>query len=139
MFNITDVPKVQELIARVFAIIEYDLDIHYNAHGDNFMGDHLLADKFDFGFLDDLKETCILGSNQRILPSVDYMKKAIAFIPAVDKKNATTNFQRMAKLLNETRAFAENITMDIGDNDLIGAVCHDLKHYEGLIMLRLLK
>ena len=42
-----EIEKINQLIMRITAIMNYAKDIHYTVHGDAFFGKHLFADRID--------------------------------------------------------------------------------------------
>ena len=127
--------KVNRLIAQLIAIANFCKDIHYNSKGDAFYSKHLLADRVQDNineYIDQIKEICILGSNEKTLPSKEYLLQAIEFIPAITE-NDQENFKSLENLLVITLANIEQLEGTKGEENLFGAIAQDLQNSLGLI------
>lgn len=127
--------KVNRLIAQLNAIANFCKDIHYNSKGDAFYSKHLLADRVQDNineYIDQIKEICIIGSNEKTLPSKEYLLQAIKFIPAITE-NDQENFKSLENLLVMTLANIEHLEGTKGEENLFGAIAQDLQNSLGLI------
>lgn len=134
-----EIGKINQLIMRITAIVNYAKDIHYTVHGDAFFGKHLFADKLDSNgneYLDLLKEVCVLGRGYQTLPSEDYLKGAIEYLPALDMDDVK-NFENIKGLIKETLVHIEALDgLTRGDENLVGAIAQDLQQNLGLLNLQ---
>ena len=84
-------------------------------------------------YLDQIKEVCILGSDEKTLPSGEYLSRATSLIPAIDKSDRE-NFKRLENLIIDTLALLENMEDSTkGEENLYGAIAQDLQQSIGLI------
>ena len=75
---------MKDCIVRLTVIKNLAKDIHYNAHGREFYGIHLLMDRVADGldqFIDDIKENIYLGRGQFPPASKEIFKVAEAMLP----------------------------------------------------------
>lgn len=127
--------RVNRLIAQLIAIANFCKDIHYNSKGDAFYSKHLLADRVQDNineYIDQIKEICIIGSNEKTLPSKEYLLQAIKFIPEITE-NDQENFKSLENLLVMTLANIEQLEGTKGEENLFGAIAQDLQNSLGLI------
>ena len=135
---------INELISHLIAIKEFSKDIHYTCHSQAFYGKHLLADRVQEnidGYIDDLKETTLLGNDVRPLASKEYLKQAIELIPEVKLEDDKSNFNTLQELITKTLELLDNTTdvIDIGraTNSILDTIASDLQKSKGLINLQL--
>jgi DNA-binding ferritin-like protein len=135
--------KINQLIAYLVAIQNFCKDIHYTCHGEAFFAKHLLADRVYDGiddFLDELKETALLGSDDRPLPSPQYLKMAIPLIPDVELDDDLENYKKLSDLLADTLRLLDGIeTNNRGVNNLCDNITGHLQNNYGLINLQILR
>lgn len=96
-FFIEIMEKINKLIAYLIAIANYAKDIHYSCKGEAFYSKHLLADRIQDGlydFIDQIKETCLLGNDILPLPSGEYLAMAMNLLPPLENDDKK-NFQAM--------------------------------------------
>lgn len=127
--------NINKLIAQLIAIQNFCKDIHYNCKGDAFYSKHLLADRVQDNineYIDQIKETCILGNDMKTLPSGEYLLKATSFIPSIQEDDKA-NFKSLENLLVVTLGTLEALEGTKGEQDLYGAIAHDLQNNLGLI------
>lgn len=134
-----EIEKINQLIMRITAIVNYAKDIHYTVHGDAFFGKHLFADRIDGDnneYIDLLKEVSVLGRGYQTLPSEEYLKGAIEFLPEVTEDDQN-NFENIKGLIKETLVFIEQLEdLTRGDENLIGNIAQDLQQNLGLLNLQ---
>ena len=123
--------KIDNLIAQLEGIRNTAKDIHYNCTGENFYGNHLLADRCANGlseYIDQLKEICLLGHGYKPLLSSEYLKRAVGYIPE------HANFNGLKTLLINTLKTLESVNnISKGDENLLGAIAQDIQNNVGLI------
>lgn len=126
-----DKNKIDNLIIHLVAISNYSKDIHYNCAGDNFYGNHLFADRIGdglSGYIDQLKEICLLGHKIDPLHSSEYLLRAADLIPL------GADFRQLRNLLIDALEIIEHITnVSKGDENLLGAIAQDIQNNIGLI------
>lgn len=128
--------SITNLIIHLIAIENFCKDIHYNSKGEAFYSKHLLADRVQDNiseYLDQIKEVCILGSNEKTLPSGEYLSRATSLIPSVQEEDKD-NFKSLENLIITTLEIIE--TMDNstkGEENLYGNIAQDLQNSLGLI------
>ena len=119
--------------------MNYAKDIHYTVHGDAFFGKHLFADRIDGDnneYIDLLKEVSVLGRGYQTLPSEEYLRGAIEFLPEVTEDDQK-NFENIKGLIKETLVFIEQLEdLTRGDENLIGNIAQDLQQNLGLLNLQ---
>lgn len=130
-----DREKIDKLIIYLMAIENYAKDIHYNCSGQDFYGKHLFADRMAenmSGYIDQLKEVCLLGHGFKPLHSSGYLNKASIVVPS------GASFTSMQNLMLDTLAHIESITnISKGDENLLGAIAQDLQNNAGLLNIML--
>ncbi|MBQ2285579.1 MAG: hypothetical protein II244_07940 [Clostridia bacterium] len=127
--------NINKLIAELIAICSFCKDIHYNSKGDAFYGKHLLADRVQENineYIDQIKEICILGNDEKTLPSAEYLLKATSFIPAIQNEDKA-NFKSLENLLINTLSLIERMEGTKGEENLYGNIAQDLQNSLGLI------
>ena len=134
-----EIEKINQLIMRITAIVNYAKDIHYTVHDDAFFGKHLFSDRIDGDnneYIDLLKEVSVLGRGYQTLPSEEYLKGAIEFLPEVTEDDQN-NFENIKGLIKETLVFIEQLEdLTRGDENLIGNIAQDLQQNLGLLNLQ---
>lgn len=122
---------MNKLICLLMAIHGQAKDIHYNCSGDNFYGNHLFADRIADGideFIDQIKETCILGHNEKPLTSKEYFQGAKEL--ASDK----IGFQVLLNLIVDCLIHIESIkNVSRGDSKLLDDIAGKLQNDKGLL------
>ena len=131
--------SINKLIAYLIAIANFAKDIHYSCRGDAFYGKHLLADRIQDGlydFIDQIKETCLLGNDIQPLPSVQYLSQAALLIPELTD-NDKTNFESIQKLLIDCLVLMQEMLKETdiprAEVSLIDGVAQDLQGKLGLV------
>lgn len=134
--------NINKLICYLIAISNFAKDIHYTVKGEAFYSKHELADRIYNGlndFVDQLKETCILGNNQEPLSSIAYLENTIPLIPllAIEDK---ANFVSLKELLEETLVHTQMMLQDKdnprGEVSLVDNIAQDLQQKLGLVNLQ---
>ncbi len=139
--------NINKLIALLIAIKGYAKNIHYTVHGDAFYGKHLFADRIAGagedddeiidGYIDLLKEVCILGHGFDTLSTEEYYNNSLELFPETSNDDDQLNFANMLTLLVQTLDFIENLKgLSKGDENLIGAIAQDLQQNVGLLSLQ---
>lgn len=128
--------EYDKLVIYLMAIEGKAKDIHYTCGGSNFYGNHLFADRIADGideFIDQIKETCILGHGKQPLSSKEYYTEAGQFLDGV------ASFQSMLELILNTLIHIENIKKDVarGDSKLLDDVANHLQNNKGLLHIML--
>ena len=131
--------NINKLICYLVAIQNFAKDIHYSCGGDAFYSKHLLADRIYNGlndFIDNIKETCLLGNDILPLPSGEYLAMAMNLLPALeydDKKN----FEAMQKLLIDCLVLMQEMLQEKdtprAEVSLIDGIAQDLQGKLGLV------
>ncbi len=128
--------KINKLICALIALQNYCKDIHYNSKGDAFYSKHLLVDRVQENisdYIDRLKEVCILGNDEKTLPSAEYLQNASSLIPEITG-NDKEDFKNLALLVVNTLTIIEALKSGtVGENNLYGAIAEDLQNSLGLI------
>lgn len=119
------------LIAFLMAIEGKAKDIHYTCSGEDFYGKHLFADRIADGiddFIDQIKETCLLGKGIKPLYAYQYYKEA-------DKKlNADATFRSLLNLILDCLAHIEGMSnVSRGDSKLLDDIANKLQNDKGLL------
>ena len=119
------------LIAFLMAIQGKAKDIHYTCSGEDFYGKHLFADRIADGiddFIDQIKETCLLGKGTKPLYAYQYYKEA-------DKKlNADATFRSLLNLILDCLAHIESMSnVSRGDSKLLDDIANKLQNDKGLL------
>ena len=124
-----------ELIIYLMAIEGKAKDIHYTCSGADFYGKHLFADRIADGiddFIDQIKETCLLGHGEKPLFASEYYAMAGNM---VDKNNT---FQSMLDLILDTLAHIETMkNISKGDSKLLDDIAGKLQNDKGLLHIML--
>lgn len=127
--------NINNLICSLIALQNFCKDIHYNAKGDAFYSKHLLVDRVQENisdYIDRLKEVCILGRNEKTLPSWEYLSSATGLIPEITENDAQ-NFTSLASLINSILSLLEQIESSKGEDNLMAAIAEDLQNSLGLV------
>lgn len=128
--------QINTLICQLLAIQNFCKDIHYNAKGEAFYSKHLLSDRIQENvsdYIDQIKEVCFLGNDEKPLQSGEYLLKATSYIPELVKEDSK-NFEGLGKLILDTLSTLEGIEDSTrGEENLIGAIAQDLQTSLGLI------
>ena len=132
--------QIDDLIVLLIAIDSFSKDIHYTAHSEAFYAKHLLVDKFNFDDSKDLLiECCLLGNDERPLPSKEYLRRASDITPTPALNNDKANFENLRTILiNDALTTINNIQdLSKADENVIGGIAQDLQQYKGLINLQI--
>lgn len=136
----TNIDNLNIVIDYLLAIASFAKDIHYTAHGEAFYAKHELADRVEknlYGYIDRIKEVCILGNGILPLPSGEYLARATSLIPARDVDNDNTNFTNLRELILKSIIQLDTLKdLGRGENNLIDEIAHDLQSNLGLINLQ---
>lgn len=131
--------SVNNLIAYLTAIQNFAKDIHYSSKGEAFYSKHLLADRIFDGtdnFIDSIKEIFFLGNETLPLPSSEYLKKAISYIPQLTE-NDSINFVSMKNLISDCLVLIQEMKTEgeytEGELTLLGDIAKNLQGKLGLI------
>lgn len=128
--------KINKLICTLIALQNYCKDIHYNSKGDAFYSKHLLVDRVQENisdYIDRLKEVCILGNDEKTLPSAIYLQNASNLIPEITG-NDKEDFKNLILLVVNTLTIIEALKSGtVGENNLYGAIAEDLQNSLGLL------
>ena len=131
---------INQLISHLIAIKEFSKDIHYTCHSQAFYGKHLLADRVQEeidGYIDDIKETILLGSDERPLQSKKYLQGAITLIPDVLLKDDKQNFIELHNLIVKTLDLIQGIEANRATNAILDNIASNLQQSKGLINLQI--
>lgn len=127
--------KIDKLIIYLMAIENYAKDIHYNCGGQDFYGKHLFADRIAenmSGYIDQLKEVCLLGHGFKPMHSSGYLNTASIVVPS------GSSFVNIRTLMLDTLTHIESITnIAKGDENLLGAIAQDIQNNIGLLNIML--
>ena len=119
------------LITYLMAIEGKAKDIHYNCPGPDFYGKHLFADRIAGGiddFIDQIKETCILGKGDKPLFAHDYLKEASSLI------DNSVDFKTIYHLIVDCLQLIENFkNVSRGDSKLLDDIANKLQNDKGLL------
>lgn len=132
--------QIDNLIVLLIAIDSFSKDIHYTAHSEAFYAKHLLVDKFNFDESKDLLiECCLLGNDERPLPSKEYLRRASDITPIPALNNDKANFENLRTILiNDALTTISNMQdLSKADENVIGGIAQDLQQYKGLINLQI--
>lgn len=128
--------KINNVICSLVALQNFCKDIHYNSKGDAFYSKHLLADRVQDNlsdYIDRLKEVCLLGNDEKTLPSAVYLTNAASLIPEI-RENDKDNFKALEVLLVNILTLIESMeSATKGEENLYGAIAEDLQNSLGLI------
>ena len=123
--------EFNQLIVYLMAIEAKAKDIHYTCSGDNFYGNHLFADRIASGideFIDQIKETCLLGKGEKPLFSYMYFKEAESLL------NMDASFESLLALIINCLNLVENIqNISRGDSKLLDDIANKLQNDKGLL------
>ena len=131
--------QIDNLIIQLVVIKEFSKDIHYTCHGEAFYAKHLLVDKFDWDeHIDLLKECCLLGNDERPMPSREYLDNAQKMLAKPAINDDKLNFVKLASYINGGLAIID-VMQDLSkaDENVIGGIAQDLQQYKGLINLQI--
>ena len=110
-------------------------DIHYTCSGEDFYGKHLFADRIADGiddFIDQIKETCLLGKGIKPLFASEYLKMA------ANRLDNETSFKSLLHLILDSLAVIENISnVSRGDSKLLDDIANKLQNDKGLLHIML--
>lgn len=124
--------QMNKLIYLLMAIHGKAKDIHYNCSGDNFYGNHLFADRIADGldeYIDQIKETCILGHGKKPLEATTYFTEASKWLNGLGN-----DFSDVLHLIVECLAQIERIQgISRGDSKLLDDIAGKLQNDKGLI------
>lgn len=127
---------INNLICSLIALQNFCKDIHYNAKGDAFYSKHLLVDRVQDNisdYIDRIKEICILGNDEKTLPSGEYLSRATSLIPELEN-NDKQNFGSLQNLIVNILTLIQSIEPATkGEDNLYGAIAEDLQNSLGLI------
>lgn len=119
------------LITQLMAIENYAKDIHYNCSGADFYGKHLFADRCAenmSGYIDQLKEVCLLGCGIKPLPSILYLRRASDLVPN------GASFKMLREIMIDTLVNIDNLTeLKKGDENLLGTIAQNIQNNVGLL------
>lgn len=134
--------KINQLICYLIAIANFAKDIHYACRGEAFYGKHLLADRIQDGlydFVDQIKETCLLGNEIEPLESGEYLINAANLIPKLSNSDRT-NFEKMQKLLIDCLVLMQEMLKETdtprAEVSLVDGIAQDLQQKLGLVNLQ---
>lgn len=134
--------KTNKLICYLVAIANFAKDIHYTCSGEAFYSKHLLADRIQEGlydFIDQIKETCLLGNNILPLPSGEYLAMAMNLLPPLENDDKK-NFQTMQKLLIACLVLMQEMLQEKNtpraEVSLVDGIAQDLQQKLGLVNLQ---
>ena len=115
--------QMNKLICLLMAIEGKAKDIHYNCHGNNFYGNHLFADRIADGlddYIDQIKETCILGHGERPLQATEYFSACTKYINGLGN-----DFSDILHLIVECLAHIESMqNISRGDGKLLDDIAN---------------
>lgn len=132
---------MKDCIVRLTVIKNLAKDIHYNAHGREFYGIHLLMDRVADGldqFIDDIKENIYLGRGQFPPASKEIFKVAEAMLPEKLPYDTVAQLGILADFISGTLEnifeLVQNTTILMnGDVALFDDISKDLRKKLGLI------
>lgn len=132
---------MKDCIVRLTVIKNLAKDIHYNAHGREFYGIHLLMDRVADGldqFIDDIKENIYLGRGQFPPASKEIFKVAEAMLPEKLPYDTVAQMGILADFISGTLEnifeLVQNTTILMnGDVALFDDISKDLRKKLGLI------
>ena len=123
------------LIVLLMAIEGKAKDIHYTCSGADFYGKHLFADRIAEGisdFIDQIKETCLLGKGLKPLYASEYYAKA------GQKVNKDATFKSLHSLILECLIHIEKMEeLSRGDSKLLDDIANKLQNDKGLLQIML--
>lgn len=119
---------INNLIFHLTALQNYAKDLHYNIPDYSI---HLFADRVQeelSDFIDEIKESCILAKDNKLLASAEYLLGATKLIPSV------INISELKNLIIDTLDVLEQIDKKtIGDDDIFGKIGSNLQNSLGII------
>ena len=130
-----------ELLKTLYLIRFYSKDIHYNAKGSDFWGDHLLADKvFDGldGFIDAINETLYLGYELTAPYSKDVLRAVYDDLPPIST-DISLMWNNLYRLLGYCLDVIEKIRAEYETpalSSLLDGISQDIQAKRGLIWRR---
>lgn len=120
--------KFNNLIINLMAIEGYAKDLHYNIADYSI---HLFADRVQedlSGFIDEIKENCLLAKGKDVLKSSEYLLNASKLIPN------NISLDELKNLLVDVLVVLEQIKdVSIGDDDLLGRIGNKLQNSLGVL------
>ena len=123
------------LIIYLMAIQGKAKDIHYTCSGANFYGNHLFADRIADGiddFIDQIKETCLLGHGNKPLFASEY------YAQAAEKTDNNNTFASLLELIIDCLAHIEQMkNLSRGDSQLLDSIAGKLQNDKGLLEIML--
>ena len=128
------------LIVLLMAIEGKAKDIHYTCSGADFYGKHLFADRIADGisdFIDQIKETCLLGKGDKPLLASEYYTLASKIYEQDDRLiNNEPTFMSMHNLILACLVHIEEIQdVSRGDSKLLDDIANKLQNDKGLIKI----
>lgn len=124
--------QMNRLICLLMAIQGKAKDIHYNCSGNDFYGKHLFADRIADGiddFIDQIKETCILGHGEKPLQATVYLVEASKWLNGLGDE-----FSDVLHLIVECLSHIERMhNIARGDSKLLDDIANKLQNDKGLI------
>lgn len=129
-----------KLIVLLMAIEGKAKDIHYTCSGANFYGNHLFADRIADGisdFIDQIKETCLLGKGDKPLLASEYYALASKIYEQDNRLiNNEPTFMSMYNLILACLVHIEEIRdVSRGDNKLLDDIASKLQNNKGFIKI----
>ena len=125
--------QINKIIFLLLALANFSKDIHYTC---NSIEIHkFMDDIYDglYDFIDEIKETCILGNDLEPLPSAEYLDGAKPLIPMI-MDDMQANFKAMQNLLIAALSAIENTPGTTrGEQSLIDGIAQDLQGKLGLV------
>lgn len=131
----------EKLLSMLFALKFGSADVHYYVKGDDFWGDHKLADEVRDGiddWIDSINEVCFLGLDKEAPYSKDIIAKSMEYIP-VKASESKQMFINLRKLIFDILSHIESILPDCsaGEANLLGGMAQDLQQRYGFIGRRI--
>lgn len=131
-----------DLLKLLYCIRFFAKDIHYNAKGEDFYGEHLFSDRiFDGidGFIDDINENLYLGFEEEAPSSKDILEGVLGRLPSV-REDIIQNWQAIYSLITEALEVIYKIEKQFEVpqiNSLLDSISDDLQKKKGLIWCRI--
>lgn len=139
----------KKLLSMLYALKFSSADVHYWVEGENFWGDHKLADFIRFNddedddaptlddYIDDINEVCFLGAQQEAPYSKDIIADALNYIP-VKTTDKEQMFRNLKGLIFEILSAIETLmnSASAGEANLLGNIAQDLQQRHGLLWRR---
>lgn len=131
----------EKLLAMLHAIRLGCADIHYQARGDSFWGNHEFADMLreDLDdFIDGINEICYLGTEREAPYSKDVVEEALKYVPVkvADEKQMFINLKDLVyRTLTEIERLMPEASS--GEANLIGGIAENLQKKFGLLWRRI--